>query len=64
MSSNAGQRTFTFHHDELGDLTGLVTPENVVQFRAIPYATIPGRFKRSILQDKITNIDRLFTENG
>jgi carboxylesterase type B len=30
-------------------MTGLITPDNVVQFRAVPYATIPARFKQSIL---------------
>ncbi|KAF2622318.1 alpha/beta-hydrolase [Macroventuria anomochaeta] len=57
-------RTFTFHHAELGSLTGLVTPDNVVQFRAVPYATIPARFKRSILLGSLPESDGAYTEHG
>ncbi|KAH7398951.1 Alpha/Beta hydrolase protein [Phaeosphaeria sp. MPI-PUGE-AT-0046c] len=42
--------TFTFNHAQLGPMTGVITPDNVVQFRAIPYATIPARFKQSVLK--------------
>jgi hypothetical protein len=55
---------FTFDHAELGPMTGLITPQNVVQFRAIPYATIPARFKRSILLESISHTNRDFTKDG
>ncbi|KAF2660803.1 alpha/beta-hydrolase [Lophiostoma macrostomum CBS 122681] len=57
-------RTFTFDHPDLGKLTGVVSPESVVQFRAIPYATIPGRFKRSVLLDNLEATTRDFTKSG
>ena len=56
--------TFTFEHPELGSLTGIITPENVVQFRAIPYATIPARFKRSVLLTDLSETGRDFTKPG
>ncbi|PVH95755.1 alpha/beta-hydrolase [Periconia macrospinosa] len=59
-------KTFTFEHEELGigKLTGVITPENVVQFQSIPYATIPGRFKQSILLETLSGTDRDFTKPG
>ena len=45
-------------------MTGLVTPDNVVQFRAVPYATIPARFKRSILLDSLPGSDHVYTAHG
>ncbi|KAL5338163.1 Alpha/Beta hydrolase protein [Aspergillus crustosus] len=55
--------TFTLNHPQLGSLTGrlidkqhddgqLVT-DPVAHFRSIPYATIPARFRQSILLDRI-----------
>lgn len=63
-STNTDTKTFTFNHPELGPLTGLIQPDNVVQFRAIPYATIPGRFKRSILLDRLPDGNTSFTTHG
>lgn len=57
-------RTFTFQHPELGSLTGLVQPDDVVQFRAIPYATVPGRFKRSILRENLPEDKDTYTTYG
>jgi hypothetical protein len=57
-------RTFTFNHLDLGPMTGVVSPDDVVQFRAIPYATIPGRFRRSVLLDNISATSRDFTRFG
>jgi carboxylesterase type B len=46
-------------------MTGLLLPDNVVQFRAIPYATIPARFKHSVLLDSLSsNSPRDFTKHG
>ena len=55
--------TFTFDHSDLGPMTGVVTPEDVVQFRNIPYATLPGRFKRSVFLDRLPTT-RNFTKFG
>ncbi|KAJ4987018.1 carboxylesterase [Stagonosporopsis vannaccii] len=63
-SHNPNAQTFTFHHPELGYLTGLIQPDNVVQFRAIPYATIPGRFKRSILLNHLPAGNHDYTAHG
>ncbi|KAF7455375.1 PnbA Carboxylesterase type B [Pyrenophora tritici-repentis] len=46
--------TFKFHHGELGPMTGTIAPDNVVQFRAITFATIPGRFKQSVLAEGLS----------
>jgi hypothetical protein len=43
-------------------MTGVITPDNVVQFRAVPYATIPARFKQSILKTDLGEKD--FTKHG
>lgn len=32
---------------DLGTLTGLCFDDNVCQYTGIPYATVPGRFRRS-----------------
>ncbi|KAH7110545.1 Alpha/Beta hydrolase protein [Dendryphion nanum] len=56
--------TFTFTHPQLGQLTGVSSPHNVIQFRAIPYATIPARFERSSLLHDISHTDHNFTKPG
>ncbi|KAF1832332.1 alpha/beta-hydrolase, partial [Decorospora gaudefroyi] len=63
-SKPATHPTFTFHHAELGPMTGVVTPENVVQFRGVPFATIPARFKRSILLNSLPETNTDFTQFG
>ncbi|KAF2878484.1 Alpha/Beta hydrolase protein [Massariosphaeria phaeospora] len=45
-------------------MTGLVSPNDVVQFRAVPYATIPARFKKSILLENLNDTNRDFTKPG
>ncbi|KAF1851559.1 alpha/beta-hydrolase [Cucurbitaria berberidis CBS 394.84] len=45
-------------------MTGVVTPDNVVQFRGIPYATIPARFKQSILAQPPLDTNGDFTKHG
>ena len=63
-SVQAKPQTYTFQHRELGSITGVITPNNVVQFRAVPYATIPARFKRSVLLDQLPDINNIHTEHG
>lgn len=65
MTSNkTDTQTYNFHHAKLGSMTGLVTPDNVVQFRAIPYATIPARFKKSILLNHLPDQHKDYTAHG
>lgn len=47
-------------------MNGLILPEtpDVVRFRAIPYATIPGRFKQSELRENLQGHSRQFTAQG
>ena len=45
-------------------MTGIITPSNVVQFRAVPYATIPARFARSVLLDQLPDTKNIHTEQG
>jgi hypothetical protein len=47
-----------------GPITGLITPNNVVQFRAVPYATIPARFKQSVVLDSLSKRAGQFTKHG
>ncbi|EFQ94408.1 hypothetical protein PTNB73_03967 [Pyrenophora teres f. teres] len=44
-------------------MTGIIAPDNVVQFRAITFATIPGRFKQSVLADGLSGKED-FTKPG
>jgi carboxylesterase type B len=58
--------TFVFDHPTLGPMTGSVSPEtpDVVKFRAIPYATLPGRFTQSVLRENFDGLSRDFTKPG
>lgn len=38
-----------FEHRRLGQLIGWTRGHDVVQFRGVPYAIIPGRFRQSVL---------------
>lgn len=63
-SDNGGKSSYTFYHPELGSMTGIIQPDNVVQFRAVPYASIPARFKRSILLETLPADKSDITEHG
>jgi hypothetical protein len=56
-------KTFTFLHADLGPMTGIVKPSNVIQFRAVPYATISARLKQSVLAETLAGKSD-FTEHG
>jgi hypothetical protein len=45
-------------------MTGIITPDNVVQFRAVPFAAVPARFRQSILRTDLEDTDRDFTKHG
>ena len=63
-SDTAAPPTFTFQHAQLGPMTGIITPKHVVQFRAVPFAMIPARFKQSIQKDSLEQTNRDFTQMG
>ena len=50
---DAGSEAYGYHHDKLGDLTGLRRGDDVVQFCGIPYASIPARFRQSKFVTKL-----------
>jgi hypothetical protein len=49
--------TATFKHSSLGTIHGVNPIPNVVQYRCIPFATIPARFKHSQLIDHVGEYD-------
>ena len=55
MSSMTSFSDYNFSHPQLGELKGRVSSDtpDVVQFRSLPYATVPARFKPSILLGRI-----------
>jgi carboxylesterase type B len=65
-TSTSPADTFVFDHPTLGQMTGSIPPEtpDVVKFRAIPYATLPGRFTQSILRENLDGLSRDFTKPG
>ncbi|KAH9224255.1 Alpha/Beta hydrolase protein [Leptodontidium sp. 2 PMI_412] len=60
MASEAASRNeeFTFTHPGLGSLTGVTRSASVIQFRSIPYARIPTRFRQSVAIDVLQNHER------
>lgn len=40
---------YRFRHEQLGELVGLERGSDIVQFRGIPFAHIPSRFRQSKL---------------
>lgn len=56
--------TFTFEHPELDSMTGIVTPDDVVQFRAVPYASVPARFKQSVILNSLLESNGDYTKHG
>lgn len=47
MAATKNEDDFRFHHEVLGDILGLSRGDDLVQFRGIPFATIPSRFRQS-----------------
>ncbi|WZH49538.1 hypothetical protein QYS62_010739 [Fusarium acuminatum] len=41
---------YTLNHPNLGSIIGFARDDDVVQFRGIPFASVPGRFCQSILR--------------
>ncbi|KAH6642398.1 Alpha/Beta hydrolase protein [Boeremia exigua] len=62
---NAPHRTLTLAHPALGSIEGILLPgDKVVQFHAIPYATVPARFQHSILLPSLHGAGSSFTHPG
>jgi hypothetical protein len=40
---------YHLHHPQLGELVGMTRGDDIVQFRGIPFAEIPGRFRQAKL---------------
>ncbi|KAH8716984.1 Alpha/Beta hydrolase protein [Phaeosphaeriaceae sp. PMI808] len=57
---------YNFVHPTLGSMAGLISAEtpDIVRFRTIPYATLPGRFKHSLLLENLNGTSRNFTKSG
>lgn len=45
----------THTHPDLGDIRGWERGNDIIQFRGIPYADIPGRFRQSVLKTSLPN---------
>jgi hypothetical protein len=50
MAGNTPPQQYTFQHKKLGGIVGLTRGSDIVQFRGIPYAQIPARFRQSSLR--------------
>ncbi|KAF2491391.1 lipase 1 precursor [Lophium mytilinum] len=61
---SSGSQKVALTHSELGRLDGLRFLPTVAQFRAIPFATVPGRFRQSVLLTDLSATDRNFTQTG
>jgi hypothetical protein len=55
---------FEFHHAKLGSIIGWERGGDIVQFRGLPYASIPGRFRQSLLNEKLPSQPFLATNPG
>lgn len=61
----ASQWEYSFRHPQLGFLTGRLQTPQTAHFRSIPFARIPGRFRRSTIITEFDEKDnRNFTTYG
>ncbi len=44
---------YTYNHPKLGLVTGAIRTPSVIQFRNVPYARIPARFRQSEVVDTL-----------
>lgn len=56
-----GFEVFKLDHPSLGSLTGRKQNDDVLQFRSIPYARIPARFRQSVMVDDLSPEQRICT---
>ena len=47
---------YRFHREDLGEIIGLPRGDHVVQFRGIPFADLPGRFRQSHVEDSLPHV--------
>lgn len=66
ITSPRWSRDILVEHPMLGSMTGIVTPDtpDVVRFRAVPYAILPGRFKQSVFRESLDGLSRDFSKQG
>jgi carboxylesterase type B len=57
-------KAFNFSHPTLGSLIGIARTPSVVQFRSIPYARLPVRFRQSVAIDELQSHERDCTKFG
>jgi hypothetical protein len=51
-SATQGPQPLEYQHDTLGELRGLLR-DDILQFRGVPYASIPARFRQSVVVEKL-----------
>lgn len=56
MGNSSRATEFTFNHGQLGEIVGYTRGSDLVQFRGIPYASLPGRFRQSVLNTTLPNV--------
>jgi hypothetical protein len=44
---------YPFKHKQLGEIIGLARGDDIVQFRGVPFASIPARFRQACLLDSL-----------
>ena len=54
----------SFNHEKLGHIVGWTRGTDIVQFRGIPFAAIPGRFRQSVLETSLPTQPFLATNAG
>lgn len=54
----------SFNHTLLGSLQGIQVSPLITQFRSVPYATYPERFRQSVVKTSYSQDERNFTEWG
>lgn len=49
----ASATDYHLNHPQLGELVGFQRGDDIVQFRGIPFAEIPGRFRQATLLESL-----------
>ncbi|KAK5044916.1 hypothetical protein LTR84_010288 [Exophiala bonariae] len=55
---------WSFQHPTLGELTGVRRKGDIVQFRGIPFAEIPARFRQSVMRTTLPKLPYDATQPG
>jgi hypothetical protein len=45
--------SYLFKHTSLGEIIGLARGDDIVQFRGVPFASIPARFRQACLLESL-----------